>query len=146
MADDDAGGRSSLQSLFLPFDAGEVEVIGGFIQQQDGRVLNQGLRDGEPLAPTAGKGGGVCIEIPKAGAAQGFRLAARPFRFGHTRQTQGLPHGASRGFSGLKLGILRDVDKPRAIANHHFAGIGRDVRGQDLQQGRFARTISADQS
>ncbi len=133
MADDDTGERSGFEKLFQPFDPGEIEVIRWFIQQQDRRVLNQRVRDGEPLAPTAGQGGGVRIEIPKTRAAQGFRLAARPFRFGHTRQAQGLLHDAARSFRGFKLGILRDVDEPRAVANHDFAGVGRDVPGKDLQ-------------
>ena len=82
MADDHAGEGRALQGFFQPLDAGQVQVIGGFVEQDDFRLLHQRFGDGEPLAPASRKRLGFGIEIAEAGAAHGFRLASLPFRFG----------------------------------------------------------------
>ena len=69
VADDDAGERRGLQQFLQPLDAGQVQMIGGFVEQDDFRFLHQSFGDGEPLAPAARKRFGFGVEIAEAGAA-----------------------------------------------------------------------------
>jgi len=42
------------QQSFEPFNSGEIEVIGRFIEQQDFRMLHQGFSDSQAFTPAAG--------------------------------------------------------------------------------------------
>ena len=97
VADQHAGKRGIAQQLLQPVDAGEIEVIGGFVQEKDCRVLHQRLGNRQALAPSAGEGGGFQVEILEAGAAQRFRFAGEPFGFGHARAFERLADDGSHG-------------------------------------------------
>ena len=96
MADDYAGERRSLQEFLQPLDAGQIQMVGGFVEQHDIRVLHQSFGDGETLAPASGKGRGFGVEFAEARAAQGLRLASLPFRFRHAGGAQSIAASRSR--------------------------------------------------
>ena len=54
VADDDTGECCVLKKRFEPFDSREVEMIGGFVQQQNVRSLNQRFDDCQTLLPASG--------------------------------------------------------------------------------------------
>ena len=53
MADDHARKAASLDFLFEPLDAGEVQMIGRLIEQQNIGNLDQRLHNGQPLTPAS---------------------------------------------------------------------------------------------
>ena len=69
MADGDGGEGRGAEQFFKPFDAGQVEVVGGLVEQHHFRLDDHGFSDGKTLAPTAGERGGFSVEIGKSGAA-----------------------------------------------------------------------------
>ena len=69
--DDDRGAAVVAEPVFEPFDAGHVEVVGGLVQQQDVRTLQQDLGQGGAVAPPAGefvdRAGAVGVAEPQRG-------------------------------------------------------------------------------
>ena len=58
VADDYAGERSVLQQRLEPFNSGEIEMVGGLVQQQNIRLLDQRFGNCQALFPSAGERGG----------------------------------------------------------------------------------------
>lgn len=58
---DDGEGRCGEQ-FFEPLDAGEVEVISGFVEEEDIGLAGERFDDREALAPAAGEGIGFDVE------------------------------------------------------------------------------------
>ncbi len=81
MADSDGGEGGGGEELFEPFDAGEVEVVGGLVEEHDVRLDDHGLDDGEAFAPATGEGGGFGVEVGETGAASEFAETAFAFGF-----------------------------------------------------------------
>src|SRR5258706_5190736 len=54
VAHDDAGKGSLLKQVFEPCDSGEIEMVGRLVEQEDVRMLHQGLDNRETLLPAAG--------------------------------------------------------------------------------------------
>ena len=79
VADDDARERRVEKKRFEPDDSGEIEVIGGLVEQKNVRGLHERFGDGEPFAPAAGKRRGFRFEIFETRAAQRFGRARRVF-------------------------------------------------------------------
>jgi hypothetical protein len=69
VADNDAGKGCILEHRLEPLDSGQVEMIGGFVEHQDVRLLHQRLDNGEPLFPSAGKAAGHDRKSMNPGAA-----------------------------------------------------------------------------
>ena len=86
VADDNRSEGCGLEEFFKPLDGGEVEMVGGLIQQQDVRLLHQSFSDGEPLAPSAGKRFRWRVKVVQACASQRFGKAGRSL-VGVERQT-----------------------------------------------------------
>ncbi len=85
VGDDDAGEVGLLEKLFEPLDSGEVEVVGGFVEEKNVGRGDQGFGDGEALTPASGERLGFGLEVLEAGAAEGFvqarsRAPGREFR------------------------------------------------------------------
>ena len=135
-----------MEKFLQPLDAGQVQMIGGLVEQDDFRLLHQRFGDGEPLAPASGKRFGLGIEIAEAAAAQGFGLASLPFRFRESDRAHGTPHDAADGLARLEVRILGDVGEARAAAQHQIAGVGLDAPGEDLQQRGLAGAVGSDQA
>jgi hypothetical protein len=91
VADGDGGEGGTAQQFFKPLDAGQVEVVGGLVEQHHLRLDDHGFGDGQPLAPAAGERGRLLIEVGKTGAAGEF--AQRPSR------SDSLTWAADRAFS-----------------------------------------------
>ena len=76
VADHDAGERRVQKQRFEPLDSGEIEMVGGLVEQQNVRLLNERLGNRETFAPAAGKsrGGG---ENRRNRSGRAFRRCAR---------------------------------------------------------------------
>src|SRR5258708_24339872 len=53
VAHDDAGEGSLLKQVFEPGDSGEIEMVGGLVEQKDVGMLHQGLDTSQTLLPAA---------------------------------------------------------------------------------------------
>ena len=146
MADHDARKRRVLEHGFKPFNAGEVHMVGGLVEQQNVGSLHKSRANRQALAPAAGKRGGLRFEIGKTGATQGFRGPRPALRGGNLGAVEGaLEHRLNR-FAGRKFGGLRDFTEPRAFTDGDGPAIGRNPAGEDSEQGGLARAIGADQA
>ncbi len=81
MTDRDGGKGGGGEQLLEPLDAGQIEVVGRLIQQHHLRFADQGLGDGQPLAPAATERGGLGVEVREAGTAGEFPQTALAFGF-----------------------------------------------------------------
>jgi hypothetical protein len=61
VGDDDGGAFPGAQHVFQPGDAFEVQVVGGFVQQQQVRLIDQGARQRDALARAAGQAGDLYV-------------------------------------------------------------------------------------
>ncbi len=145
VADYHAGERGVFQDILQPFDPGEIQMIGGLIEQENCRILDQRLRDREALAPSAGELGGRLILIFKSSPAQGFPFERSPLRGGNGGPIEGPLDHDPDGIARVEMRILRDVLKLGAFAKRNRAAVGRLPSAEDFEQRRFARAIGADQ-
>ncbi len=146
MAHRDGGERGGCKQLFQPLDAGQVEVVGGLVQQHHFRLGNQRLDNSQPFAPPAGEGRGLNIQICEAGTPGQLAQAAFALRFVDVRGRQGLfQHLADRTTAG-KTRILGHVSGAGPLAHRKFARVRLNLPRKDGQQRGLAGSIRADQS
>ena len=69
MADGDGGKLCRGEQLLQPLDAGQIEVVRRLVEQHHIGLGDQGLGDGQPLAPAPGERGRLSIQIHEAGPA-----------------------------------------------------------------------------
>jgi hypothetical protein len=143
---DHAGECGLPQQLFKPLDSLQVEMVGGFIQQQNIGRLNQRLDDRQPLLPASGKGRGFGVEVFKTGAAQGFRKARPSFGGVDGAPLHGVFSHRPHRRSGLKSGILLHITDAEPFSEGHFPAVRLFGAGQNSQQSRFAGAVRANQS
>ncbi len=63
----------AVQPVFQPFEHGDVEVVGGFVEQQQVRLFQQDARQHQAGLLAAGEvgDGGVEVEVAQAEGAEG---------------------------------------------------------------------------
>ena len=151
VADRDSGERGVSHQRLKPLDSGQIQVVGGLVQQHHLRLANHSFCDGQPLAPSAAERGRLRVEIGKAGAARKFAQTA----LAGIRFIRGLVYvgGGQRGLqdladrkAGSKTRVLGHVGGAGALAHRQLAGVGFDLPGQNGKQRGLARAIGADQA
>src|SRR5580704_12936304 len=115
VADDYAGERCILKKGLKPLDSCQIEMVGGFVQQQDVRSLNQRFDDGQTLLPASRQCNRRGFKLVEAGAAKGFREASAPLggRNGGALQ-RFLDYRANR-VSRRKFRILQNTGEPDTL-------------------------------
>src|SRR5580693_8636704 len=76
VADDYAGECCILKKRFEPLDSRQIEMIGGFVEQQNVRALNQRVDECQTLLPASRQGSCRGFEFVEPGATKGFREAS----------------------------------------------------------------------
>ncbi len=146
VADHYAGKLRILQQCFEPLDSGQIQVVGGFVEQHNVRLLHQAFDNRQALLPSAGKRRGWQIGIRKAGAAQ---------RFGSTEVMVGVRDAGAlqRSFddrtASRTLGEIRNLsngDQAGAFAYGNITTVRLDRAAKYFEQRRFSRAIRADQA
>ena len=146
VADDYAGEGGGRKQVFQPGNSREIEMVGGFVEEEDVGMLDEGFDNRQTLLPAAGEVGGLRIEIFKTGAAQGLSKARATLRAGDAATVErGLDHCANCG-SRLESGILLDIGQAGALADGDFAGVGVNLTGKNSEESGFAGTVRADQA
>ena len=137
------------QQLFELLDAGDVQVVGGLIEQQQVRFQRQGERQRRALALAAGGPGGVDrtvdLESRRELDQPGLASPAPPL-VDNVFQSAALPQTLEQRVRRRQLGFLLDVDDAQPVAPLHFTSVERDAAGHDAQQGRFASAVAANQT
>ncbi len=142
---DDSGFRLA-DELFEPGDAGEIEVVGGLVEQQDVGFADDCLGDSETLAPAAGETCGLGSERGEACAAGGFAEASLAFGLGNFGSLKCGLKDIADGEARCEDGLLADVSDTGTFAYGDVAGVGVFFTGEDLEQGRFASTVGANEA
>ncbi|MNB68220.1 hypothetical protein D3C75_147260 [compost metagenome] len=136
-----------LQKLLQPQQSGQIEVVAGFIQQQQIRLVDEGARQQQACVLSAAEGRRLqpCVGNGKAHPSQqGFSPPAQALALGHRQLRQDrVEHG-------------QGVDRFREVLFHpcHQAVSGQRYRPgcrgigavEDLQQGTFAAAVIAKQT
>ena len=145
VTDDHTGEAGLLQHLFEPLDPRQVEMIRGFIQQQDVGRLHQRLHDREALLPASGQRGGFLLEVHEARTPQGLSKTRAPLRLGHCGAFQcSIDHRPHR-VSGPEFGFLLHVTQADSFADGDFSVIRIFGARENSQKGGLARAIGTDE-
>ena len=138
VADRDERAAEALEPRLEPFDRGDVEVVGRFVEQQDLGLLRQGAGDrgAALLAARRRRAGPVEVDAELVGDALDDIL----FR----RVIAGEGEVAERGEPGDRR-VLVEQDDARAGADRPPPLVDLDPPGEDLEQRRLARAVAADE-
>ena len=121
-------------------------MIGGLVQKQNIRLLDESFGNRQAFFPAAGERGGGDFIILETSAAEGFSGAKREIGFGHAGFFQrGFDYRVS-SFSGGKFGNLGNATQPGAFANRDVSAVWRDAPVENFEERGFAGTIGADQA
>jgi hypothetical protein len=144
--DHDAGEGGLVEQGFKPGDAGEVEVVGGLVEEKNVGVGDDGLGDGEALAPAAGEEGGFGREGGEADAAGGLAQATFAVSFWDGGGGEGGFEDLADGEAGGVGGLLADVGDAGALAGGEVAGVGLLLAGEDGEEGGLAGAVGANEA
>ena len=140
MADDDQRAAAAGEFAFQPFDGGEVERVGGLVQQQDIGRGCQHARQRRAAGFAAGYIRGVFIAV-KPELLQ--NVAGLVVVVARTEACFDI--GQRRG-EAQKIRLLRQIADGGTRLHEATAAVGFDQAGRDLQQRRFAGAVAADQT
>src|SRR5882672_9655355 len=110
-------------------------MIGGFVQQEDVRALNQCLDNRQAFLPASGQRRCIGLDIFKTGATQQLGEAASPLVCGYMRMFQRVLDHGPHGRALLKLRFLLDVAEARALPFRYSPPVGAQVPGENRQRG-----------
>ena len=170
VADDDGGAGEFGQPGFQPERGFEVQVVGGFVQQQQIGVGEQGGGQGHAHAPAAGefadraglrrgieaeagqdsggaRGGGVGADGQQAFVDFGQMVRVGGFDF--CQQGEAFLVAFQHGFQqrgAAAGGFLLHLSHAGAGGEADFAAVGVQVAGDGFQQRGFAGAVAADEA
>jgi hypothetical protein len=136
VADDQGRGAGGGELGLENFDGQDVEVVGGFVQQEDVGLFGEGPRQGG--APDLAAG-----EAPRR------LVATQPEdfqgRLGFMRRGAARDGVVQQGLAG-DLGFLRRIGDPRPRRDRALAAVRLGLACQDPQQRRLAGAVAAHQA
>ena len=130
--------RAALRKARLqPFDRDEIEVIGRLVEQQDVGLRAQGPDQRRPTRFAAGKLAGIGGRIdPELGQHRSRRIGVVEFM----KSSKDI---VERGGEAGHVRLLRQVGEARRRLNEAGSAVSRDLIRGDAKQGRFARSVAA---
>ena len=140
VADHDQRGAARQQLALEPFDGGEIEMVGRLVEQQDVGRRRQHARERRAARLAAGEVRGVLAAVEPELLQEIARLVAVV-----AGAEAGLHIGERRCGAG-EIGLLRQIAHGGARLQEARAAVGLDQPGGDLEQGRLARAVAADQA
>jgi len=139
VADDHQGRAQTGELRFQPFDGGQIEVVGGLIEQQHVRLGGKHLRQSGTTRLAPGQMG----RILATGEAEPLQQVLRAI--GIVARLEAGRGVIERGSMSRKVRLLRQVADGRAGLEEPHSRVGGDGAGGDLQQRRLARAVAADE-
>ena len=140
MADDDQRAAAAGEFAFQPFDGGEIEMVGGLVEQQDVGRGRQHPRQRRAAGLATGDVGWVFVAMQ----AELFQHIAGLIVVVARREA--VFDIGQRGRKAGKIRLLRQITHGRTGLHEAAAAVGIDEAGRDLEQRRFARAVAADQA
>ena len=140
MADDDQRRAAAGEFAFQPFDGGEIEMVGGLVQQQDIGRGRQHPRQRGAAGFAAGNMRGIFLAVQPElleDVARLIVIVAGP---------EAVLDIGQRGRKAGKVRLLRQIAHGGAGLHEAAAAVGLYEAGGDLQQRRFAGAVTADQT
>ena len=133
------------ESFFEDLQGGNVEVVGGLVEQEDIGGLEHEARDQDAGALSATEAADGLIEL-----LGGEEKTVSPGRdVNHTvLEDDGIGvrrQGAAQGKRRIELALLLKVNDLEMIGGANGAGVGFELALQKTQQGGFSATVRADQ-
>ena len=145
VADHQGGECGTAEEILQPLDAGQIQVVGRFVEEQQIGRSDQGLGNGEALLPAPGECRGRVIEVLEARAAQHLGLAAVPFRGGCRGAIQRLPDQRAHRLVRGELALLRNVADPNLFPYRNLTRVRLLAAGQYAEQRALAGAVGPDQ-
>ncbi len=142
MADQDDTGAHPGQFLFQPLDSREVQVVGGFVEQQDIGFGSQHACQGSAPSLTARQ----FLWVFAAGQAELFQQVRRPVMVGRGVMGQAGFDIFKRGSEAGEIRFLRKIADRGAGLRETPTGIGLHQPSGNSQEGGFAGAVAADQA
>ena len=140
MADEHDGRFHGAQLLFQPFDGRQVEVVGRLVEQQRVGLGRKHAGEREAAGLSARKALGIL------GAFEAERLQQQAGAVRVVLRPQAREHVVERGRVAGEVSFLRQIADACRGVGEALAAVGVDQTGRDLEQGRLARTIAADEA
>ena len=133
------------QQPFEPDDAGQVEVVGRLVHEQEVGLTGEFAGEGEPLAPAAGEGVGRLVRVGEAHPREGDGGAGLALAVLEAVGGEGGEHGLAGGEAGVEGVLLRQVADAGAAAGGDGPVVGCLAAGEDLQQGGLPGPVGPEQ-
>src|SRR5688572_9875425 len=146
MAYHDAGELRGSQNSFKPVNAAQIQMIRGFVKQENVRLLDQSLYNRQSLPPSARQRFCLHVEICEAGAAKGRCEEGSAIRLRYPAAAKRVLSDRTHGLARREFGMLRDITAFRALPDGNVAGIRFDCAIQDLKQRGLAGAIRSNQT
>ena len=146
MGHEDERTRPVGQEFLEPVDGGEVEVIGGLVEQEQVRLGHKGL--GQQCS-TLESSRHLCQIVRRvdlhAGERAGHPIVGFPAfeLMGRNGGVEGLPHDRFRGAGGVEGHFLGEVGKTRARRHRAPPFIGLFLAGDHPQERGLAAAVAA---
>ena len=121
-------------------------MVGRLVEKQNVCLLHQPLGNHEAFAPTTRQGCGGRFKVDKTGAAQRLGCPRHPLRLGYGRPFECLLDYRSDRLPRRKIGHLRDIAEPAALARRHLAAVRLYATVENFQQRRLAGTVRPNQA
>ena len=145
--DQDQGAGEFGEAVFEDLEGGDVEIVGGLVEQQDVGGLEHEAGDQDAGLLAAGEAGDGAIELAgieekalgPAGDVNGMALEDDVVAVRAESLAEGLV------LVELLAGLV-EVDDAEGGGAVDGAGIGRDLAGEDAQQGGLAGAVEAEQA
>ena len=144
VADHDQTASAFRKLPLEPLDGRQVEMIGGFIEQENVRVADQDAGEIDPPGFTARQLGNTPRRVD-AEAIEGC-CGAVCVELGFVQPCHSPERRLERAQARLQLGLLRQVGDRAAGGLQAFACVQLDQSGQRSEQGGLAGAVAADQA
>ena len=134
------------QQVFQPENSLNIEMVGGFIHDQDVRMNHQGSADGQSFAPSPGQELDRTVWCNKFGPAEQGMYPVMLFNGGDIQLGQRCLQIFRAGqflCKDIILGKIADLDM---LLPEEFTAVRFNQITEDLEQGGFAGTVGADQA
>ena len=140
MSDEEAGAPAFPEKCLQPLDGFDVEMVGGFVEQQQVRLSGQSARQQHAAAHSARKRVERHIAVqPELG--QEKRGAGMVGLIG--RGTDPLLYDTVNGALDIFGHVLGEVGDPQSGLADDLAGVGRDQPRDDLEEGGLPLAVAS---
>ena len=144
--DDHHAAAEVLEALFERAESGDVEVVGGFVEEQQVAAGGQELREVHTVALAAGEHADLLLLFRAAEVeARAVGASVHHRRSGKADEFAAACYGFVDGLIRLELAAgLVHIAELHGVADGECAGDGLELSGNELEESGLASAIRAD--